>query len=415
MKRVKARVLVVEAGKTLMFDRERMIDEADAAGITVMVRREGDEPTRSWSSDTEADLLSGRGPGNAGVGVQQSPPAAVFTRGPKRHALRVGVVGVGYLGRFHAEKYARLPEADLVGVVDVNEERARQVAEICGTRAIGAHLDLMGKVDAVSVVAPTPAHFAIAKDFLEAGIHVLLEKPMTRTLEEADRLIELAREKRCVLQVGHLERFNAAFQAVRSRLRQPMFLEAHRLAHFNERGTEVDVILDLMIHDIDIALCIMNSPLDNVRVAGASVLTRLPDIANVRMEFAGGATANLTASRISVKNLRKHRIFQENGYFVADYSEKRAYAVYREKEADELGYPQLSMEEIEFDERDALEDEIASFLRAVQTGEKPAVDGEDGRRALAVALEISRQIEEQVLSRHGATPPEYLEDLSERG
>jgi len=170
-----------------------------------------------------------------------------------------------------------------------------------------------------------------------------------------------------------------------------------------------------MIHDIDIALCIMKSPLQNVRVVGASVLTNLPDIANVRMEFDGGATANLTASRISVKNLRKHRIFQENGYFVADYAEKRAYAVYRESEADELGYPQLSMEEIEFDERDALEDEIASFLHAAKTGEKPIVTAEDGRTALAVALEISRQIEEQVMTRHGSHAQNNPEDFSERG
>lgn len=414
MKRVKARVLAVEAGRTLMFDRERMIDGADAAGITVVVRREGDAADRAWSDDADPLLPPGRLAGNAGRAAAQALPSPMLIRAPKSRALRVGVIGVGYLGRFHAEKYARLPEADLVGVADLDPEKSRQVAEICGAQAFSGHPDLLGKVDAVSVVAPTPAHFAIARDFLQAGVHVLLEKPMTRTLEEADSLIELAREKGCVLQIGHLERFNAAFQAVRSRLRRPMFLEAHRLAHFNERGTEVDVILDLMIHDIDIALSIMGSPLEHVRVAGASVLTHLPDIASVRMEFAGGATANLTASRISVKNLRKHRIFQENGYFVADYAQKRAYAVYREKEADELGYPQLSMEEIELDERDALEDEIASFLRAAETGGRPVVDGEAGRRALAVALEISRQIEEQVLNRHGTAASESVEGFSER-
>lgn len=416
MKRVKARVLVVEAGKTLIFDRERMIDEADAAGITVMVQRGEDalQPLQFMDAGpARRSLLESARPVDATLKSPASLP--VFVRSPGAHALRVAVVGVGYLGRFHAEKYARLPEADLVGVADLDPERARRVAEACGTKAVAAHGDLLGRVDAVSVVAPTPAHFAIARDFLEAGVHVLLEKPMTRTLEEADKLLEIARRKGCVLQVGHLERFNAAFQAVKARLRRPMFLEAHRLAHFNERGTEVDVILDLMIHDIDIALCIMGSPPQSVRVVGASVLTDLPDIANVRMEFDGGATANLTASRISVKNLRKHRIFQENGYFVADYAEKRAYAVYRESEADELGYPQLSMEEIEFDERDALEDEIASFLHAAKTGEGPVVTGEDGRRALEVALEISRQIEEQVMTRHGAPSRDNPKDFSERG
>lgn len=416
MKRVGARVLVVEADKTLIFDRERMIDEADAAGITIVVRS-GSDPTAAIPGEGSEGAIARFTPaGQTGSRIAEIlpvPPA--LTRRPGPHALRVAVIGVGYLGRFHARKYARLADADLVAVADIDRSRGEGIAGECQTQFMVDYRDLLGRVDAVSVVVPTPAHFSVAREFLDAGAHVLLEKPMTRTLEEADRLIDLAREKGRILQIGHLERFNSAFQAIHPRLNRPMFLEAHRLAPFNERGTEVDVILDLMIHDIDIALHIMGSPLKKIRVAGASVLTALPDIANVRMEFDSGATANLTASRISVKSLRKHRIFQENCYFVADYAERRAYAVYREKEPDEAGYPQISMEEIELDERDALEEEIIAFLHAVKTGGKPAVDGVEGRRALAVALDISRQIEEQVRNRNGTIPGEVFPNLSECG
>jgi hypothetical protein len=251
-------------------------------------------------------------------------------------------------------------------------------------------------VDAVSIVTPTPSHYAVAREFLEAGVHVLLEKPMTETLAQADELIRVARERHCVLQVGHLERFNSAFRAVYPRLKNPMFMEADRLALFNERGLEVDVILDLMIHDIDIALHIVEAPLENIRATGVSVLTPLPDIASARLEFANGAIANLSASRISIKNMRKLRIFQENCYVSADYGNKRAYMVFREQEADEAGYPQISIEELEIEEVDALEEETASFLRCARTGEKPYVDGVQGRRALAVALDISHQIEVQL-------------------
>jgi hypothetical protein len=251
-------------------------------------------------------------------------------------------------------------------------------------------------VDAVSIVTPTLHHFAIAREFLAAGVHVLLEKPMTQNLEEADQLIELARQNSCILQVGHLERFNSAFQAIYPLLRKPMFLEAHRLALFNERGLEVDVILDLMIHDIDIALHIVGSSVERIHAQGISVLTRLTDIATVRLEFANGAVANLTASRISIKNMRKLRIFQENCYFSADYGNKRVYAVYKEDEADDAGYPQLSIEELEIEERDALEEEIISFLHSVKTGQQPVVDGQQGREALAAALDISRQIKAQI-------------------
>ena len=250
----------------------------------------------------------------------------------------------------------------------------------------------------MSIVTPTCDHYRLARDFLAAGVHVLLEKPMTQTLEEADQLIALAQEKGCVLQIGHLERFNPAFQAIQPRLRHPMFLEAHRLAMFNERGLEVDVILDLMIHDLDIVLSIIDAPLSQISASGISVLTQLSDIASVRLEFANGAVANLTASRISTKNLRKLRVFQEDSYLVADYAGKRAYTLLKEPELDASGFPEISMEELEIEETDALGEEIISFLEAIRTNRQPVVDGVQGRRALALALEISRQIRLRIQS-----------------
>jgi hypothetical protein len=328
--------------------------------------------------------------------VAEPGKPSILIRDPKPDALRVGVVGVGYLGRFHAQKYARNRDANLVAVADLNLAQAERVAAEVSTKPFQDYRELLGQVDAVSIVTPTLHHFAIARDFLAAGVHVLLEKPMTQNVEEADQLIELARKNGCILQVGHLERFNSAFQAIYPLLRKPMFLEAHRLALFNERGLEVDVILDLMIHDIDIALHIVGSPVERIHAQGISVLTDLTDIATVRLEFANGAVANLTASRISIKNMRKLRIFQENCYFSADYGNKRVSAVYKEDEADDAGYPQLSIEDLDIEERDALEEEIISFLHSVKTGQQPVVDGQQGREALAAALDISRQIKEQI-------------------
>lgn len=411
MKRVKARALVVEAGKTLMFDREKMIDAANEAGITILVRSEQYNADEENPFEKEKKIALRAKPAPLRLEPCEPARSALFIRSPRSDALRVGIVGVGYLGRFHAQKYARLRDADLVAVVDVNEEQARKVALDVNTKALRDYRELIGKVDAVSIVTPTSYHYAIARDFLDAGIHVLLEKPMTKSLEEADHLVSLARERGCVLQVGHLERFNSAFQAVYPRISNPMFMEAHRLALFNERGLEVDVILDLMIHDIDIVLHLAKSPLEHIRASGVSVLTPLPDIASVRMEFENGAIANLTASRISIKNLRKLRLFQDNCYFSADYATKRAYVVYKEQEADEAGFPQISIEELEIDERDALEEEIRAFLGAIRTGGPAVVDGVQGRRALAVALDISHQIEEQLNGKWEPSPiavPKFL-------
>lgn len=410
MKRVGARVLVVEAGRTLVFDLDKMIDSADAAGITFMVRKDsGDAAAKD--EGREAPRISPRDAIALGQVPVPKSGSDVLIRRPRPDALRVGVIGVGYLGRFHAQKYARLAEADLVAVADINASQARRVADEVETEAVADYRSLLGRVDAVSIVTPTVHHYDVAREFLSAGVHVLLEKPMTQTLEQGEELVRMAREKGCILQVGHLERFNSAFSALYPRLDNPMFLEAHRLALFNERGLEVDVILDLMIHDIDIALHIIQSPLQTIRAAGVAVLTQLPDIASVRLEFSNGAVANLTASRMSLKNMRKLRVFQENCYLSADYADKRAYAVYKEKESDDAGYPQLSVEELEIEETDALEEEISSFLKSVRTGERPFVDGRQGLRALAVALDISHQIEEQMGGRgssRGRLPSKYF-------
>jgi DUF1009 family protein/predicted dehydrogenase len=393
MRRVNAKVLVIEAGKTIIFDQERMIDAADAAGISIVVHQE--EPAADREQQAPTTLIHR----TAEPVRQQKPvsvaPPVIFLRSARPDAVRVGVVGVGYLGGFHSQKYARLPEARLVAVADLDEARARTVAAQMQTGSVTDYRELIGRVDAVSIATPTHLHYTITRDFLEAGVHVLLEKPMTETTDEADHLIALAEEHGCILQIGHLERFNSAFCAIRSHLRNPMFVEADRLALFNERGLDVDVVLDLMIHDLDIVLSVIDSPLKDLHASGISVLTPLPDIASVRMEFDSGAIANLTASRISTKNMRKLRVFQENSYLVADFAERRAYAVYREEEPDEDGYPQVSLEEMEIEERDALEEEIFSFLNAIKSGRAPAVGGADGRRALAVALEISSQINQQ--------------------
>jgi hypothetical protein len=403
MKRVKARVLVVEAGKTVIFDQEKMIDMADSAGISIIAQKDGAWQPESSDKDVLATLESSLLDQNGSVRAarrskqpEEQTAGAALIRSARPGAVRVAVIGVGYLGRFHAQKYARLTEADLVSVVDIDSRRGWEVAGELKTRALTDYRELIGKVDAVSIATPTPQHFDIAREFLSSGIHVLLEKPMTKDLEQADALIEMAERNGAILQVGHLERFNSAFTAVRPHLRDPMFIEAHRLALFNERNLEVDVILDLMIHDIDIALNIIQAPLKYIHASGIAALTALPDIASVRMEFANGAVANLSASRISIKNMRKLRIFQKDCYFSADYAQKRAYGVYREPELGEDGFPQLSLEEFEIVEKDSLEEEISAFLNSVRTGSRPEVDGEQGRRALSVALGISRRIEEQV-------------------
>jgi predicted dehydrogenase len=311
---------------------------------------------------------------------------------PRR--IRAAVVGVGYLGRFHADKYAAHPGAELVAVVDADADRVRAIGAELGTEALTDYRALAGRIDCASVAVPTNRHFEVARDLLEAGIDVLVEKPVTTTVEEAKALVELAVRGERVLQVGHLERFNPAVVALDGLITQPRFIECHRLAPFTERGTDVDVVLDLMIHDLDVILSMVQSPLRSVEAVGVPVLTSSVDIANARLRFANGCIANVTASRVSLKRERKLRIFQADAYLAVDYGERRIRIGRREPEPN--GHAALVLEEREVPEGDALESEIDAFLRAVRDREPPAVSGWDGLRALEVAHVIRESLETEV-------------------
>jgi len=306
--------------------------------------------------------------------------------------LRTAVVGVGYLGRFHAQKYAALPNSTLVGVADPSPAARSAVAAELGVAAYADHRELLGHVDAVSIVTPTPSHYDVAKEFLEAGASVLVEKPMTVTVEEGENLIEVARRAGRVLQVGHLERFNAAVLAVQPTLTVPRFIESARLAPFKHRGTEVDVVLDLMIHDIDLILSIVRSPVVAVDAIGSSVFSKEVDIANARLRFANGCVANATASRVSLKTERKLRLFQDDAYISVDLQQKVLTVIRKGAEVGADGMPQVAIAENTYEQGDALKAEIAAFLDSVATGSVPAVSGEDGLLALRTAVSITEQV-----------------------
>ena len=310
--------------------------------------------------------------------------------------LRVGVIGVGYLGQFHAEKYARMNDVELVGVVDIDKDRAADVAKKVNTRAIIDHKALFGKVDAVSIVTPTPVHFAIAKDFLLNNIDILIEKPITETTEEADELIDLAESKDLVIQVGHLERFNPAVVALKDIVKKPMFIESHRLSIFQGRCTDVSVVLDLMIHDIDLILNFVRSEISAVYASGVPVVSEHVDIANARLEFESGCVANVTASRISTKNERKIRLFQRDAYVSVDFSKKEITAIQQTGSTDCSLIPGMDIKQVSFETGDALENELKSFVNAVIHRETPEVTAQMGRDALEIALNIMGQIKEGV-------------------
>ncbi len=314
--------------------------------------------------------------------------------------LRAAVVGVGHLGRFHAEKYAAHPGVELVAVVDIDEARARAVGEVLGATVLTDHQGLRGRIDCASVAVPTPRHYAVARDLLEAGVDVLVEKPLTTSVEEGKGLLELAVRGGRVLQVGHLERFNPAMRALGGRVTEPRFIECQRLAQFGERGTDVDVVLDLMIHDLDLILTMVTSPVRAVEAVGVPVLTPSVDIANARLRFANGCIANLTASRVSLRRERKLRIFQPDAYFSIDFDERRGRVVRREP--DDAGQPSLTFEDLEVREGDALEEEIEAFVQAVRARQPPPVTGWDGLRALEVAHVIRESVETEVRAAQAA-------------
>ncbi len=306
--------------------------------------------------------------------------------------FRTAVIGVGYLGRFHAQKYAQAANSRLVAVVDANEAARTRVAGETGARPHSDYRELLGEVDAVSVVTPTPAHYAIARDFLRAGAHVLVEKPITETAQQARELIEAARSAGRVLQVGHLERFNPAVLAAEPHLRTPRFIECHRLAPYRERGTDVNVVLDLMIHDIDIVQSIVGSPIAAVEAVGAPVFSDEIDIANARIRFENGCVANTTASRVSLKTERKLRLFQDDAYLSLDLQQRILTVIRKRDGGPAEGQLPVSIEEQNFEQGDALRAEIESFLDAARHGRAPVVSGEDGLRALETAIRITQEV-----------------------
>ena len=306
--------------------------------------------------------------------------------------LKCAVIGTGYLGKFHAEKYAALDDCELVAVVDINEQAAKDVAEKHNAQALTDYSSLLGHVDAVSIVVPTSLHHSVSRDFLNAGAHVLVEKPITVTVEEADELIAIAQQKNVILQVGHLERFNPAVMGL-DKEEKPLFIEAHRLAPFNPRANDVSVVLDLMIHDIDIILALIDSDIERIDASGTAVLTQGTDIANARLTFKNGCVANVTASRISMKMERKMRMFRPSSYISVDFQNK-VLTKHKTGEKEMFpGVPEIVSEESVFENGDALMEEIKHFVDCIKTGNNPLVSGVAGRRALKTAIEITTLLE----------------------
>jgi predicted dehydrogenase len=313
--------------------------------------------------------------------------------------IRAAVIGVGYLGRFHAQKYAQAAECELVAVSDSRQGARDKVAAEVGSRAVADYRELLGGVDAVSVVTPTPAHFAIARDFIASGAHVLVEKPITETVEEARQLIELAARHEKVLQVGHLERFNAAILAAEPYLRTPRFVECHRMAPYRERGTDVNVVLDLMIHDIDIVQTIVGAPITSIDAIGTPVFSDEIDIANARIHFANGCVANATASRVSMKTERKMRVFEDDAYLSLDLQQKILTVIRKRTANDPPGPLPAVIEEQNLEQGDALKAEIEAFLDCIRKGQAPVVPGEAGLRALETAMRITEQVMQSLAAR----------------
>ncbi len=306
--------------------------------------------------------------------------------------LRVGVLGVGYLGRFHAKIYAGMPEVELVGVADVNADAAKAVASQYGCQAYTNPCDLLGKVDAVSVVVPTVFHAEVARPFLERKVHILMEKPIAPTYKESLALVEQAERAGIIFQVGHLERFNAGVMALAERCLNPRFIEVHRLSTFVERATDVDVVTDLMIHDIDIVLALVKSKIKNIAANGIAVITDHVDIANARIEFENGAVANVTASRASNKKFRRIRVFGDRHYYGLNYVNQKLEVTQAMPDGDGGKWPKIATEILDITPRPPLDTELEYFVRSVRTGTPPLVNGRVGLEALRVALLVKQKI-----------------------
>lgn len=314
--------------------------------------------------------------------------------------IKTAVIGVGHLGKHHARWYKNIKESELVGIYDIDKDKCRQVASEWGVTAFSDISEIFGKVDAVSIAVPTGAHFSVASEFLKKKIHCLVEKPITATSREADALMNLAKENNITLAVGHIERFNPAIQALKNYDIHPRFIEAHRLASFDPRGTDVAVILDLMIHDIELALHLVKSKVEKIEASAVAVISETADIANARLTFENGTVANLTASRISLRPMRKLRIFQKSGYFSLDLAEKQT-DIYRladesSRDGDGMRFPlgksgkDIIYKKAGNKDEDMLEMELTNFLQAIRTGHPPEVAAESAAEALRVAIEIEK-------------------------
>lgn len=298
------------------------------------------------------------------------------------------VVGIGHLGKEHARIYAEHPEIELVGLVDIDLDRASKFAHKYRTQAYQNLNEIRETIHLASVSVPTIEHFNVAKTLLERGVHVLVEKPIAQTLEQASSLVQMAREKKCILQVGHVERYNPTFKALQNVLQSPRFIECQRLSPFPERGTDVGVVLDLMIHDIDVVLNLTRSSVTEIRAVGVPVLSPHEDIANARLEFANGCIANLTTSRISMDRVRKIRVFQPDAYISLDYLSQSG-KIYRKENG------KIVWSSIPFEKGEPLKIEIASFVECVKQTQAPVVSGEHGKKALEVAMEVLKVIQKK--------------------
>lgn len=309
--------------------------------------------------------------------------------------LRAAVVGVGHLGQYHAEKYATEERSCLAAVVDLDGARAAYIAGKFGAVALSDYRELLGKVDCASVAVPTRSHYTIVRHLLDVGIDVLVEKPLASSAREGSELAELAERKGRILQVGHLERFNPALRAAASVVTSPRFIECHRLAQFVDRGTDIDVVKEIMIHDLDVVLLFVKDEVISLEAVGVPVLTESVDIANARLRFSGGCIANITASRVSQKRERKIRIFEPDAYVAVDF-DKRRVKIFRRLVPPGGERPEIVAEERETGRGDPLRDEVRSFIGAVEQRSKPEVDGRDAVKALRLAERIVSDIEHRL-------------------
>lgn len=305
--------------------------------------------------------------------------------------IKVGVVGVGYLGKLHARIYSESEGVQLVGVADIDKGRAEDIARQTGSKPFIDYSELFGNVDAVSIVVPSALHHKVASDFLREGIDILIEKPITDNFTDAEDLVRIAMEKNLILQVGHIERFNPGYIALKDLINRPRFIEAHRLSPFTERGTDVDVTLDLMIHDIDIILSLLESDIAEIRATGMSILTPRIDVANARIEFKNGCVANLTSSRIYHGKTRRVRIFEEGAYLSLDYQTTE---IITHKKSSKDGRPGLEINHLRPEKGEPLKEELKAFIQSVRKRSKPVISGIEATEALKVALKVSEIINE---------------------